>query len=375
MKKRWLFAACSLLMAFTVGAAVACGGDEGEGGGNETPFTPKPVDGIPLAFDDGTSYFSVDPSAIVEDGKMYLFYTTNPDAGVKEGSSVALRIGTQENGAWTFGERSVVLTPTEGTWDAGSVSNADVVKGKFALGGKEYAYLMVYQGCSGLSELNHNIGAAVADSPEGPWVKLPEPVIRYDSSKDGAFWGVGQPSLVSYDHEGKVYLFYTKGEQLKTGQMVAEMDFSDCSAVTGANSAYALPVRGLQDAVTTEVVFSNAGFASLGDEFLCSRDVNPTATMAPKVANAVQVSRIAADDFYTLSGEWEIVEERINLLDLATDDTNGWQRVYSSSVLKDAYGEAYGEGSVTVLATVTSFDVKTREYIWYQGIILYELEI
>ena len=44
MKKRWIAALCALTLALTLGLA-GCKTDE-------APFTPKPVDGVPLAFDD-----------------------------------------------------------------------------------------------------------------------------------------------------------------------------------------------------------------------------------------------------------------------------------------------------------------------------------
>ena len=67
-------------------------------------------------------------------------------------------------------------------------------------------------------------------------------------------------------------------------------------------------------------------------------------------------------------------EERLNFLDLAAEDNNGWDRVYSASIVKDAYGQAYGNG-ITVAASVTSYDPTTREYLYYQGIILHELPV
>ena len=75
---------------------------------------------------------------------------------------------------------------------------------------------------------------------------------------------------------------------------------------------------------------------------------------------------------YTAGGSWTVDEERINFLDLAAEDNNGWERVYAASIVKDAYGQAYGDG-ITVAASVTSYDPSTREYLFFQGIVLYTL--
>lgn len=363
MKRRWIAALCALLLALTCGLC-ACRKDE------ET-FTPKPVDGIPLAFDDGTSYYAWAPSAVVEGDKMYMFYNSNKTAGQND-ASVALRVGTASANGWEFGERTVVLEASESGWDAGGVSDADVVKGTFSYQGTQYSWLMAYQGRPDRAETEHQIGFALANAPEGPWVKTGDPVIGYDSAVTGYAWGVGQPSLISYDRGGKVYLSYTRGEALFTGQFLAELDCSDCAAVKGADAAFMLPEAGLRDGGSGQLMFNNAGFAARGNDWYVARDFNPVASAAPSVATAVQVAHIAQADVYTAGGSWTVDEERINFLDLAAENNNGWERVYAASIVKDAYGQAYGDG-ITVAASVTSYDPSTREYLFFQGIVLYTL--
>ncbi len=365
MKKRWIAALCALTLALTLGLA-GCKTDE-------APFTPKPVDGVPLAFDDGISYYAYAPAAVVDGERMYLYYTSNRTAEQND-PSIALRVGKRTADGWSFGDRSIVLEASASGWDAGGVTDADVVKGAFSYQGTQYSWLMVYQGRADRAENNHQIGAALANAPDGPWVKLGEPVLTCDDAETGYAWGVGQPTLLSYDRAGKVYLSYTRGETLFTGQFLAELDFSDASAVTGADAAFMLPETGLQDGGSGTVLFNNVGLAARGANWYAVRDFNPVASAAPSVATAVQVAHIDPADIYTADGSWTVDEERLNFLDLAAEDNNGWERVYSASIVKDAYGQAYGNG-ITVAASVTSYDPTTREYLYYQGIILHELPV
>ncbi|MBQ8885239.1 MAG: hypothetical protein IJY62_02575 [Clostridia bacterium] len=356
-----------LLVSLLCLSAAACSEQKKSG------VTPKPVDGVALAFDDGTDYYSVAPSFIVEDETMYAYYTSNATAK-KRDSAIVLRKGTLKNGKWEFGKRQVLLTVSDSGWDAGSVTDADVVKGSFGYEGTTYSYLMAYQGCADKSERNQQIGFALSVSPEGPFVKIPEPVVKYDPAVSGYTWGVGQPSLISEDEAGKIRLYYSVGEELYTYTMTAELDCSDCSDIKGVDGAFMMPIEGLVDGVRNETIFNNAGFARKGETLFVVRDYNPVATIEPLVATAVQLASMPIKDTYSNEGEWTVVDERINALDLMGEtDLDGWQRVYSSSVIKDFYGNVAGDSPELAL-TVTSFDESTREYRYYQGIIIYSSE-
>lgn len=368
MKRRRIIAVAALVLAVALLGGIGCK----SGCGKKEVFRPTPVDGVPFAFDDGMDYYAVAPSVIVEGETVYAYYTSNTTPG-KTDSSIVLRVGTVTDGIYAFGERQVVLSPSDDGWDAGAVTDADVIKGRFSFEGTEYAYLMAYQGCADKSERNHQIGFALAATPAGPFVKVGDPIITYDPAVSGYSWGVGQPSLVSYDEAGKVRLFYSLGETLYTYTMAAELDCSDCAAITGTDSAFMLPVEGLIDGVRNETIFNNAGFAVTGGRLITARDVNPVATSVPAVATAVQVASIAVADIYKDAAAWSIVDEKINFLDLAGDtDLDGWQRAYSASVVKDFYGNAIGDRPAVAM-TVTSFDEETRDYRYRQGVIIYQV--
>lgn len=338
---------------------------------DESKFVPKPVDGVPLCFDDGTSYYSVSPAFIQEGNKLYAYYTSNATAK-KRDTSIILRIGTMGENGWEFGERQVVLSPTENSWDAGSVSDADITKGEFKYKNATYNYLMVYQGCKDKSERNQQIGIALANAPEGPFVKVEKPIIKYDERVSGYAWGVGQPSIISEDQKGKVRLYYSVGESLYTYTMTAELDLSDCENVLGAEGAFMMPIEGLVDGVKSETIFNNAGFARKGENLVVARDFNPVAGVEPIVAQAVQVAKMPISGTYSDTSSWEIIEDRINDIDLAGEDIEkyGWSRVYAACIVKDFFGNMVGD-KPTLAITVTSFEEETREYRYYQGIIIY----
>ncbi len=172
---------------------------------------------------------------------MHFWYCTNRDDGVMM-DYIGYRKGVkQENGKWLFGDEKIVLSPTEGTWDARHTCDPAVVKGSFKFQNRQYSYLMAYLGCVTDDYQKNETGIAVANSPEGPWVKVNtiNPIVpwyddgdyeteeqKYQDMKgtSSIYWGTGMPALVSIDRSGEVLMFY---QSTLRGTGIRRYDFSD----------------------------------------------------------------------------------------------------------------------------------------------------
>ena len=190
------------------------------------------------------TYSRRDPSKIIEvNGTYYVYYTrgnatsshwyntnwggyvpgvTPESAKVFPWDYCDVYYATSTDGyTWTE-QGPAVLRGTTGTYDDRSVFTPEVLA-------HEGKYYLVYQVVKSpyLERVKNNVGMAVADSPNGPFVKLNEPILhptnngkwtagstsRKDADKKGDFDShkVHDPCLVFYNN--KFYLYY-KGERM-----------------------------------------------------------------------------------------------------------------------------------------------------------------
>ena len=170
------------------------------------------------------------PSIMEENGVRHVYYCTNKDFNnIRD--HIGYRKGLLIDGEWYYSPETLVLSPTNDTWDAIHTCDPSVIQGEFNYQGERYNYLMAYLGCITTDCQANEVGLAIAKNPEGPWIK-PDNInhfVEYKMVSDNsAFqWGFGQPSLVSVDKKGKVLLFYTYGSVNGSGTLVEKWDFSD----------------------------------------------------------------------------------------------------------------------------------------------------
>ncbi len=348
-------------------------GDSSSGGGDSS-FVAKPVDGSALLFDEGMDFYTIQPSVIVSGSDKYLFYTVNSEAkgGV---SSIAVRKATLTDGAWAYGEKQMILSPSEGKFDSAGVANPDVVKGNFAYAGESYSYLMAYQGYDNLNGKDNKIGFAVAKDVLGDWVKVDGIVL---SSEYPTGYGVSQPSLINYDKQNKIIVFYSYDRVTYTGEALLELDASDLSN----------PVWGVENTLTTDgmkegndyVTFHDADFAydDVSGQLYVVRNYNPANPNGCQLHSAVQVNKMELSKLLTQSAKWSIVYEKINwkqLLDENDPESMGWSYVYSGSIASDEYGYVSGATKLSIALTVTSCDQETFEYTYYQAMTECEVSV
>jgi hypothetical protein len=218
-----LSAASRRALNYTLGPKWFCEFQEHELGGD-------------FAYSEGT--IRRDPSAVLLiDGAYYVWYTKGQGETVGFGSGdpaakvfpwdlTEVWYATSRDG-WNWVERGLAVgRGPEGTFDDRAVFTPEI----FA---HEGTYYLVYQVVKApyVVRVKNNVGMAIADSPDGPWEKLPEPILR---PADNGIWlgeeddrfavtekgdfdshKVHDPCLLYY--RDKFYLYY-KGEQMGEGR-------------------------------------------------------------------------------------------------------------------------------------------------------------
>ncbi len=362
MKKRFLALFLPLLLL-------------GSCGKTSTPHEAKTNYGIVPIFDDDLGIYDKDPSVFLEDNTKYIFYTTNEEYFVS-GDVIAMRKGTQnDKGEWNFSERKIVLRPSENDWDSMRVSNPDVIRGTFTYQETEYLYLMAFQGTSKVKDKLYQIGFAVSNDLEN-WVKVgKEPIITYSSYALGSAYGVGAPSLVSYDKKGKFYCFYTYADALVTTTRVNYFDATDLDQILMGEPSTVSTI-GLEDK-SGSVVFNNADFTidQETNTLYCVRDRNPVMTL-PATSDSVQVAKA---DLKILTNpndyRWTLIARGISDLDTAVmdgdeDQSFGWERIYSPCFVRDAYSLVQVNETLDICFTVSATGVGSdNDYYLYSGAI------
>lgn len=353
--------------------------DKKPGGDTQETFEEKVFDGIGAVFDESLGYYNEHPSAIQEGATRWLFYTRNTVKYDALTDSIAVRKGTYSGGKWTYGDPVTCITTSETGWDSAAVFQADVVKGAFSYGGKAYSYLMAYSGSDRADRADADIGLAVAEAPDGEWVKVgTEPLIEFNSSEwdsVGLTWypGAIEPSLVSYDKAGKVYLFYEESEVFKTNYAY-ELDCSDLDNIVRGGRKV-IERSGITDLGTSNPLLYGADYVwdTEEDTLFAVREGRTTATSEPVVADEVQTLRASMDILDTIDqgiaqGEprvwWSEVGDTID--GDATVDPNdpdrifGYTRIFSPTIVSNEYGYLLEYGSLEVLFTTQANDGDER---------------
>ncbi|MEP1890909.1 MAG: family 43 glycosylhydrolase, partial [Cyclobacteriaceae bacterium] len=145
-------------------------------------FTYQEVEGIGK----DSVYNRRDPSDVIKVGGKYYVYYTRMDSPVRSGYWGTIWYATSEDEGYTWQEQGMALgLGKKGTFDSHSVFTPNIL----AYGGKYYMYYTAVKPTPGTPDGKFEgnstndftaIGVAVADSPDGPFVRLPNnPVIGH----------------------------------------------------------------------------------------------------------------------------------------------------------------------------------------------------
>ncbi len=234
----------SVLIACVCAFAIAgCNGENTPNKPSGTPPDGNAVYDSGLPFDEPLKKaFNYCPSVFeTENGDRYCYYCSNAVSGTIQ-DHIYVRKGVKnDSGGYEWGEKTLVLAPTAGKYDAFHCCDPSVIAGRFEYGGMQYRYLMAYTGNT--SNVNNKVGLAVSNEPMSGWVKVENAFV----SPLGASgeWGVGQPELLSIDKAGKVMLFYSVGSA-STYVMAEKWDLSNLDSPVRL-SQNSLTHRGLTD--------------------------------------------------------------------------------------------------------------------------------
>ncbi|RLF05350.1 MAG: hypothetical protein DRJ64_05695, partial [Thermoprotei archaeon] len=305
-------------------------------------------------FDSEYQTYNYAPSSIIsEDGTVEShFYCSNKDSGVVI-DHIYLR--QRINGVWQ--SKTLVLSPSSSGWDSVHVGDPGVIKGSFNYNGTNYQWAMFYTGTDSLSGYHNQVGIAFANSLTGPWLKWEgNPVIPF-SSHD--YWGVGQPSATSIDGQGKMLLFYTRGDYNGTRMLRRELDLSDMSSPVIGN-AVQLPKTGLTSRDGSAVVFHNANIAydPYRDKFFVSRSRHPWDSECPDfISSEVQVACIDGDSIWAGFGSWNVLGE-------VGSSQSGFPRNHNSGIMRNPYGYLPDFNSIRVIFAVGETTCNGLDWLW-----------
>ena len=278
------------------------------------------------------------PSVIeLDDGTRYVYYCTN-QTSYRVVDYVGCRKGTlNADGTYTWSSEKVVLSPSDNLWDAMHTCDPSVIKGSFTYNGTEYAYLMAYLGCTSTDNQENKVGLAVSNSPDGEFIRVGEtPIVDFtkDSSSTVFQWGVGQPSIVSIDKAGKVWLFYTRGDLNGTRTVVRECDFSNLNAPVLGNEVK-VATTNLVELDGDKDIINNADFA-----YDSATNNEPN-----YIPSHFRVTSFKGTDF--AKATWKY------LATIGPDDTS-FARNHNVGLVRDEYGHMPSRGYLTVYYTVSN---------------------
>ena len=303
-------------------------------------------------FDAKSSYgiYNYCPSIMeLEDGTRYVYYCTN-QTSYRVIDYVGCRKGTPNaDGTYTWSAEKVVFSPSDNLWDSMHTCDPSVIKGSFTYNGSEYAYLMAYLGCTSTDNQENKVGLAVSNSPDGEFIRVGEtPVVDFakDPSSTAFQWGVGQPSLVSIDKAGKVWMFYTRGDKNGTRTVVAECDFSNLNApVVGEEVKVA--TTNLVELDGDKDIINNADFAydPATNKFYAASDCHPNPTSEPNyISSHFRVTSFSGTEFKKATWKY--------LATIGTEDT-GFARNHNVGLVRDEYGHLPARDYISIYYTVS----------------------
>ncbi|MFY0627072.1 MAG: glycosyl hydrolase [Reichenbachiella sp.] len=175
-----------------------------------------------------------DPSDVIKvDGIMYVYYTkstgmtygfgtSNPENKVFPWDKSDVYYASSKDGLTWVEEGVAVARGKKGDFDDRSVFTPQITR-------VEDKFVLLYQAVKApyLNRVKNVVAMAISDSPKGPFIKQPEPILfpsengewfgeednRFKAKKKGSFDShkVHDPTLIQYDN--KFYLYY-KGEQI-----------------------------------------------------------------------------------------------------------------------------------------------------------------
>ena len=258
---------------------------------------------------------SCDAPPAAEPANIYKYCPTSINGTVLYCSNEATP-GQVKDGIYIGGSR--VLTTSSGSWDSVQVCDPTVIQGDFYYQGSNYCYLMAYLGCATYDCTANEVGLAVSNNLWS-WTKVGRAI---GAAHDG-FWGVGQPSLISYN--GNIILFYTSGTASCTTTYARQLLSTNLDSILLSDAA--------RITVPGDFV-SNADFAFSGNTLYMTCDTHPFPSGSLNFISGVQSVYSGTWDG-TLSGLSSIGWSKVAAIG---GETTGHKRNHNGCFVRDGYG-------------------------------------
>lgn len=228
-------------------------------------FSYSEVTGIGM----DSKYNRRDPSDIIKVGNKYYVWYTRMDKPIRSGYWGTIWYATSEDKGYTWIEQGMALgLGEEGAFDSHSVFTPNIL----AYNGKYYMYYTGVQPTPGNPEKKFEgnstndftgIGVAIANSPDGPFKRLPNNLVIAHSEVASDFdsYRVDDASLLVRD--GKIWLYY-KGrciEHGKEGPKRTQMGVAMAETPEGPFQKYSKPL--IEKGHEVLIWNQNVGIASL----------------------------------------------------------------------------------------------------------------
>lgn len=336
----------------------------------------KKADGINMLWADQVGYLSRAATSFDEGDTRYVIYETNSKKNNEE-IVFALKTAKKVNDVWIYSKsRSVILEPSSTGWDK-FIFSPSVIKGDFAKDSITYHYLLAYGGRKQAKDQANQVGLAYAETMAGPWIKLTNPIITYDAETSGDEYGAGAPSLLSYDKQGKVRLFYSYAETNLANERVVDCDFSNLNNPLIDPGFRHISVDGLRDN-TDNAILSNADFALDENGLLyVTRDVYPLSGNTPGNATSIQTASANVKILNNFTDYFWVVQDTLTssmTIDYDREDSMGWDEIYSPCFITDPYGVISSSSIEIIYSTSKEPEVETdMAYKWSANLALHTI--
>lgn len=225
-------------------------------------------------------------------------------------------------------------------WDSFHICDPSVMRSEIVYNKVAYHWVMFFLGNDVDRSARNQIGVALAQTIEGPWEKLPLPVLA-SPTVDG--WGIGQPSALPIDGKGKFLVLYSGA-----GLHAATVDLSDLSHIAVGDSV-AVTTKGLDSLAKFDrahrTSISNVDIAYGPDRrrIYAVADTHTGEEQYPSfITSRLAVLSIDADDLQLGRGTWRI-EATIG------PELTGFPRNHNAGLVRGADGELAGDGQLRVV--------------------------
>jgi hypothetical protein len=230
-----------------------------------------------------------------------------------------------------------VLTHSLFGWDSFHICDPSVMHSDIVFNKATYHWVMFFLGNNVDRSAQNQIGVALAQSIEGPWEKLPQPVLAH--VEDGS-WGIGQPSAVPLDGKGRFLIVYSGA-----GIHAATIDLSDMNHIVTSTSVE-VATKGLEGLTSLSPAVSNLdiAFGPGRRRIYAVGDIRSGEKRYPTfITSRLAVLSIDTDDLVHGSGNWRIES-------VIGPELTGFPRNHNAGLVRDADGNL-ADGRVTVVFT------------------------